>query len=102
MGAGDQRPRCPPRCRVEQVSEAEGTGIVHIAPGCGKEDFALGKETGLPPVAPLDESGIYLNGFGELTGKPAVAAETAEAILFNLQQKSLLFATEQYPHRYPH
>jgi isoleucyl-tRNA synthetase len=85
-----------------EVSEAEGTGIVHIAPGCGKEDFALGKETGLPPVAPLDESGIYLNGFGELTGKGAVAAETAEAILFNLQQKSLLFATEQYPHRYPH
>src|SRR5262245_55031130 len=85
-----------------EVSEAEGTGIVHIAPGCGKEDFALGKEAGLPPIAPLDESGIYLNGFGELTGKPAVAAETAEAILFNLQQKSLLFATEQYPHRYPH
>ena len=85
-----------------EVSEAEGTGIVHIAPGCGKEDFALGKETGLPPVAPLDESGVYLSGFGELTGKAAVDAETAEWIIFNLQQKSILFATEQYPHRYPH
>lgn len=84
------------------VSEAEGTGIVHIAPGCGKEDFALGKETGLPPVAPLDESGIYLDGFGELTGKAAVEPETAEWILFNLQQKNVLFSTEKYPHRYPH
>jgi isoleucyl-tRNA synthetase len=84
------------------VSEAEGTGIVHIAPGCGKEDFALGKETGLPPVAPLDESGIYLTGFGELTGKSAVDPETVEWILFNLQQKNVLFATEKYPHRYPH
>ncbi|MFO0807462.1 MAG: isoleucine--tRNA ligase [Gemmataceae bacterium] len=86
----------------DEVSEAEGTGIVHIAPGCGKEDFALGKAQGLPPVAPLDESGLYLDGFGELTGKPAVAAETAEWVLFNLQQKTLLFATEKYPHRYPH
>ena len=32
-----------------QVGEAEGTGIVHIAPGCGKEDFQLGKDQGLSP-----------------------------------------------------
>ena len=31
----------------KDVGETEGTGIVHIAPGCGKEDFALGKEQGL-------------------------------------------------------
>ena len=46
------------------VGETEGTGIVHIAPGCGKEDFQLGKEQGLPPVAPLDDSGVFLPGFG--------------------------------------
>src|SRR5205807_2408716 len=33
----------------EAVGEVEGTGIVHIAPGCGKEDFALGKENRLVP-----------------------------------------------------
>ena len=55
----------------EAVSEAEGTGIVHIAPGCGKEDFALGKEQNLVPIAPLDESGIFLHGFGELEGRSA-------------------------------
>ena len=44
----------------ELISEAEGTGLVHIAPGCGKEDFALGKEFGLKTIAPLDELGIYL------------------------------------------
>ena len=48
----------------KDVGETEGTGIVHIAPGCGKEDFQLGKEEGLPPVAPLDESGVFLPGFG--------------------------------------
>jgi isoleucyl-tRNA synthetase len=84
------------------VSEAEGTGIVHIAPGCGKEDFALGKQVGLPPVAPLTEDGHYLQGFGDLTGKSAEAPETATWIINYLQQKNILFATEQYPHRYPH
>jgi isoleucyl-tRNA synthetase len=84
------------------VSEAEGTGIVHIAPGCGKEDFGLGKEVGLPPVAPLTEDGHYLEGFGNLTGMAAVLPETADCVLANLQEKNLLFATEKYPHRYPH
>jgi len=85
-----------------EVSEAEGTGIVHIAPGCGKEDFALGKVVGLPPVAPLTEDGVYLDGFGELTGKNAVLPETADWVIAALQQKNLLFASEKYPHRYPH
>ena len=38
----------------DEVGEEEGTGIVHIAPGCGAEDFALGKSLGLPMIAPLD------------------------------------------------
>lgn len=86
----------------KDVSEAEGTGIVHIAPGCGKEDFGLGKTVGLPPVAPLSEDGIYLPGFGELSGKQAVLPETADFVLAELQKRGLVFATEKYPHRYPH
>src|SRR5882724_2007395 len=86
----------------DAVSEAEGTGIVHIAPGCGKEDFALGKEEGLVPIAPLDEAGIFLHGFGELEGKSALDPSTIDWIVANLQQKGLLLAVEQYPHNYPH
>ena len=37
----------------EEVGEEEGTGIVHVAPGCGAEDFQLGKRLGLPVIAPL-------------------------------------------------
>ncbi len=84
------------------VGETEGTGIVHIAPGCGKEDFWLGKQEGLPPVAPLDESGVFLPGFGGLTGKCAVDAEVPEWVFADLQRKNRLFATERYVHRYPH
>jgi isoleucyl-tRNA synthetase len=86
----------------DAVSEAEGTGIVHIAPGCGKEDFALGKEETLVPIAPLDETGIFLHGFGELEGQSAVDPAATDWILANLQQKGLLVAVEQYPHNYPH
>jgi isoleucyl-tRNA synthetase len=50
------------------VGETEGTGIVHIAPGCGAEDFELGKHEKLPPIAPLDDQGRFLSGFGPLTG----------------------------------
>jgi isoleucyl-tRNA synthetase len=86
----------------EAVGETEGTGIVHIAPGCGKEDFQLGKEQGLPPVAPLDEGGLFVAGFGDLTGKSAVDPATADWILDNLQHKNRLLAVERYPHSYPH
>jgi isoleucyl-tRNA synthetase len=86
----------------DEVGETEGTGIVHIAPGCGKEDFELGQKEGLPPVAPLDESGNFLPGFGPLAGKSAIDKDTTDWILENLQQKGLLLAVERYPHSYPH
>jgi len=70
----------------ELVGETEGTGIVHIAPGCGKEDFILGKSLGLPPIAPLDEEGIFSADFGPLAGKAAIAHETVDQILELLTQ----------------
>src|SRR5947209_612551 len=86
----------------DMVGETEGTGIVHIAPGCGKEDFQLGKEQKLPPIAPLGEDGVFVPGFGELEGLSAVDPKTAEAVFASLERKGLLFATEQYVHTYPH
>ncbi len=86
----------------DAVGETEGTGIVHIAPGCGKEDFELGKADGLPPIAPLDEEGRFLPGFGPLEGKLAYDENTTDLILDNLKQRGLLVAVEKYPHNYPH
>ncbi len=86
----------------DMVGETEGTGIVHIAPGCGKEDFHLGKEQGLVPVAPLDDTGTFLPGFGELAGKSATDPATTDWILANLKQKGRLLEVERYPHSYPH
>jgi isoleucyl-tRNA synthetase len=86
----------------DAVGETEGTGIVHIAPGCGAEDRELGKRDKLPPVAPLNEEGVFVSGFGPLEGRSAVDPATTDFILELLQQKSVLFAVEKYPHSYPH
>src|SRR5205823_12570613 len=53
----------------DEVSLDEGTGIVHIAPGCGAEDFELSRVHDLPVLAPIDESGRMLPGYGGLEGK---------------------------------
>jgi len=86
----------------DAVGEVEGTGIVHIAPGCGKEDFLLSKEEKLVPIAPLDEEGVFVKGFGPLEGKSAIDPASTDWILANLQEKGILLAVERYPHSYPH
>jgi isoleucyl-tRNA synthetase len=86
----------------KDVTDTEGTGIVHTAPGCGAIDYQWGKENGLPPVAPIDDSGIFHEGFGSLTGKNAVDPNTADAVFEELKAKDRLFVTERYVHRYPH
>jgi len=84
----------------EEVSDSEGVGIVHIAPGCGKEDFDLGKDLGLPILMPIDETGIYVGGYGFLSGQ--LAGEVSEAVIKNLREKDLYYKKENYSHDYPH
>jgi isoleucyl-tRNA synthetase len=86
----------------DDVSESEGTGIVHTAPGCGGIDFAWGKQNGLPPIAPIDDGGCFHHGFGPLAGKNAADPTTADAVFDELKKKDRLFGTERYVHRYPH
>ncbi len=83
----------------EEISETEGTGLVHIAPGCGKEDFALGKEFGLKTIAPLDELGVYVDGFDWLSGKDV--KDVADPIIEDLEKRGILYHVGDYSHRYP-
>ena len=82
------------------VGEDEGTGIVHIAPGCGAEDFQLGRELGLPVIAPLDESGVVVDGFGALSGRDV--RDVAEPIIEHLKREGRFYRLETITHRYPH
>jgi isoleucyl-tRNA synthetase len=81
------------------VNDEEGTGIVHIAPGCGHEDFILAKDLELAVIAPLDEFGTYLEGFGWLSGKNI--RDVNQEIFDDLKSRGKLFKREQYTHRYP-
>ncbi len=84
----------------KDVQANEGTGIVHIAPGCGKEDFGLGKAENLPRLVPIDEAGNYVDGYGELTGR--YASDVAEDIIAELRTHGAYYKRQTYTHRYPH
>jgi len=81
------------------AGEEEGTGIVHIAPGCGAEDFELGKKENLEAISPLDENGYFIENFNQFTGKNV--KETKEMIIEDLGKRNFLFKTTDYAHRYP-
>jgi isoleucyl-tRNA synthetase len=82
-----------------EVSLDEGTGIVHIAPGCGSEDFELAQTHGLEVVQPVDEAGRFYDSFGWLHGLSTT--EAAEQIIGNLEEKGVLVEAGLHEHRYP-
>ncbi len=83
----------------EDVAADEGTGVVHIAPGCGIEDFELGERLGLPKVMPIDDMGIYLDGFGFMTGKDSHTI--ADEVFEKLDEQNKLYKVEPHEHSYP-
>lgn len=83
----------------ELVGETEGTGMVHIAPGCGQEDHQLGKDLGLSIIVPINDEGIFVEGFNFLEGKSAL--NVAQEVFDFMKKEGFLFKTEKYIHRYP-
>jgi len=83
----------------DEVSLDEGTGVVHIAPGCGTEDFELGKLEDLAVLTPVDESGRFYPEYGWLAGRGAHAV--AEDVIADLHDRGLLVASGTVSHRYP-
>jgi isoleucyl-tRNA synthetase len=83
----------------DDVSLEEGTGIVHIAPGAGTEDFELSRTHDLPVLAPIDESGRMVTGYGELEGRSTEAVE--EPVIESLRERHLLVEAGKTRHRYP-
>ncbi len=83
----------------DEVALDEGTGLVHIAPGCGTEDFELGKDEDLPVIMPVDESGRFFPTFGWLAGRGA--HEAADDIIGDLTSRGLMVHAGTVSHRYP-
>lgn len=84
------------------ISDEEGTGLVHIAPGAGTEDFQLGKKLNLPVIALIDEQAVYLDGLDNFSGLNA--KKQPELILDFLKECNngeFLFETMPFTHMYP-
>jgi len=83
----------------DDVTMEEGTGIVHIAPGCGTEDFELAREHDLPVLMPVDEAGRFYDSYGWLHGTST--AEAKDQIIGDLGERGRLLEAGEIVHRYP-
>lgn len=84
------------------VMADEGTGLLHLATGAGKEDFDLGKEIGLPIISPINDEAFYVEGMNEFSGQNA--KKHPEIIIDYLKNKDggkFLLKSMHYTHRYP-
>ncbi|MEM1922695.1 MAG: isoleucine--tRNA ligase [Nitrososphaerota archaeon] len=82
------------------VSMDEGTGLVHIAPGHGPEDFELGKKHGLPVFCPINTSGYFTEEGGKFSSLSH--REAASQIIGTFEKKNLLLKEGRVLHTYPH
>jgi len=84
------------------VGEEDGTGIVHIAPGFGEDDFAACRafRADFPIVCPVDYAGLFEPSVLEYAGVQVFEAN--EPIIARLRAEGKLFKKENITHQYPH
>ena len=81
------------------VTLSDGTGVVHIAPAFGEDDYKVGTRYGLPVVQLINEEGKFPAGCGEFTGVGAQAADPA--VIKDLKERGLLLKPLEVTHSYP-
>ncbi|MEM7416534.1 MAG: isoleucine--tRNA ligase [Gemmatimonadota bacterium] len=82
------------------VSADDGTGIVHMAPAFGADDYAAGQRHGLPMLNPIDGEGKFVASTELVAG---VFVKDADKVLVRaLKERNLLFDIDQIEHSYPH
>jgi isoleucyl-tRNA synthetase len=94
------------------VTTEEGTGIVHLAPSFGADDFKVGKEQGIGSLTLVDRQGKFVEGMGEFSGRyvknvfdPELTEDDPSVdvdIAVKLKKENKAFKIEKYVHSYPH
>jgi isoleucyl-tRNA synthetase len=98
------------------VTTEDGTGIVHIAPSFGADDFKAGRENGIGSLTMVDKQGKFIDAMGEFAGryvkneyypdydpaKPEYQDSVDVDIIVKLKKENKAFKTEKYVHSYPH
>ncbi|MCD5417545.1 isoleucine--tRNA ligase [Candidatus Bipolaricaulota bacterium] len=100
----------PPYCLIDDenayhvhaadfVNIEEGTGIVHVAPAFGEDDYQLGQKENLPFFNPVNLSGKFTDAFPLCAGKFVKQADPL--IIDDLQRRGILYRAASYEHDYP-
>ncbi|MCU0403856.1 MAG: isoleucine--tRNA ligase [Chitinophagaceae bacterium] len=91
------------------VTTEDGTGIVHIAPAFGADDFKVGKKYGIGILTMVDREGKFLDGLGEFSGRYVKNYKDEKDyvdvnvdICVKLKKENRAFKVEKYEHNYPH
>ncbi|HEY8445195.1 MAG TPA: isoleucine--tRNA ligase, partial [Bacilli bacterium] len=92
--------RISPVILSDHVTLEAGTGLVHIAPGHGEEDFIVGKKYGLDILCPVDDRGFMTEEAGEFAGM--FYEQANESIIKRLIELKSLLKQEDIVHSYPH
>lgn len=95
------------------VSTEDGTGVVHIAPSFGADDFRTSKQYGLGSLTMVNKEGRFIDAMGEFAGRyvkseydpdfdPAKDDNVDIDIIVKLKKENRAFKAEKYEHSYPH
>jgi isoleucyl-tRNA synthetase len=95
------------------VTTEDGTGIVHIAPSFGADDFKVAKQNGIGSLTLVDKTGRFTEEMGEFAGRFVKSEYAADSdpqkdenvdidIIVKLKKENRAFKTEKYEHSYPH
>ena len=85
---------------ADYVTMEDGTGIVHIAPAFGQDDYEVGLKYDLPVLNPVDENGCYTEG--PWKGRLVVDSELEIEIIKYLANEDKIFKKQKMVHNYPH
>ena len=86
---------------ANHVTLEDGTGVVHTAPGHGREDFETGQKYGLEALNPVDDRGVFTHLAGQFEGLHITKQGNA-AVLEALREAGHLLASSELSHSYPH
>ncbi len=93
--------RASPILLGEHVTAESGTGLVHTAPGHGRDDYNVGQKYGLGLLSPVNDYGVFTEEAGQFAGLK-VLKEGNQAVIDALSETGLLLKEEAYQHKYPY
>jgi len=86
---------------ADYVTLEDGTGVVHTAPGHGREDFETGQRYGLEVLNPVNEKGVFTEKAGQFAGLH-ILKQGNQAVIDALKERGMLLASDKVEHSYPH